>query len=204
MKIERSFYTREDVTLVARDLLGKFLFTKFDGVITGGFITEAEAYAGVTDRASHAFGNRRTKRTRVMYQTGGIAYVYLCYGIYSLFNIVTNKEDIPHAVLIRGICATHGTERILTRTGKKELSYQLTNGPGKVSGALGIHYRHTGIDLLGQEIWLEDLGLVVPEKNIHDGPRIGVGYAGDDAALLYRYYMMPECFQELGNEVMKL
>ena len=201
MKIKRSFYTREDVTLIARELPGKFLFTKFDGVITGGFITEAEAYAGVSDRASHAFGNRRTKRTRVMYQTGGTAYVYLCYGVHSLFNIVTNKKDVPHAVLIRGICITHGTEHVLKRTGKKEFSYQLTNGPGKVSGALGIHYRHTGIDLLGQEIWLEDLGLVVPEKNIQAGPRIGVGYAGDDAALPYRYYMMPECIAELGMEL---
>jgi DNA-3-methyladenine glycosylase len=104
------FYIRTDVVQVARDLLGKVLYTSFNHEITAGIIIETEAYAGVTDKASHAYNNRRTARTEIMYRTGGTAYVYLCYGIHSLFNIVTSVEDNPHAVLIRGIEPLHGIE----------------------------------------------------------------------------------------------
>ena len=103
MKLKREFYLREDVVQIAKELLGKVLFTNIGGKITAGIITETEAYAGITDRASHAYNNRRTARTEVMYAVGGTSYVYLCYGIHHLFNVVTNKKDIPHAVLIRAI-----------------------------------------------------------------------------------------------------
>jgi DNA-3-methyladenine glycosylase len=108
MKLNKAFYLRENVVQIAKDLLGKCLCTNFDGVITSGIITETEAYEGITDKASHAYGNRLTQRTEIMYREGGIAYVYLCYGMYSLFNVVTNNRGIPHAVLIRGIHPLEG------------------------------------------------------------------------------------------------
>jgi DNA-3-methyladenine glycosylase len=191
MKLERSFYTREDVFQIARDLIGKYLFTRFDGVITGGIIIETEAYEGITDRASHAFGNRRTARTEVMFARGGVAYVYLCYGIHSLFNIVTNEKDIPHAILIRGIFPTEGIPLMKARTGKPALGPGSGSGPGKVSKLLGIHFSHSGIDLTGDQIWLEDRGLNF-EDMIMTGTRIGVDYAGPDAMLPYRFWIKEE------------
>ena len=187
MKIGKLFYLRDDVVLIARELLGKYLFTNFDGKLTGGIITETEAYAGITDKASHAYNNTRTKRTEIMFREGGIAYIYLCYGIYSLFNIVTNIENIPHAVLIRSIYPTDGIEFIQERIKKKSVLTELTNGPGKVSKALGIHYSHSGVDLSENEIWLEDRGIKVEGKDIIVSLRIGVNYADEDALLPYRF-----------------
>src|SRR5262245_49210922 len=99
-KLPLSFFEGEDVVQIARDLLGKILATNFDRQFTSGRIVETEAYAGIVDRASHAYGGRRTARTEIMYRGGGTAYVYLCYGIHHLFNIVTNAVDVPHAILI--------------------------------------------------------------------------------------------------------
>jgi DNA-3-methyladenine glycosylase len=193
-QLTRLFYRREDVVAVARDLLGKRLFTQIDGILTGGIITETEAYAGVTDRASHAYGNRRTTRTEVMFADGGTAYVYLCYGIHSLFNIVTNKTEIPHAVLIRAIRPETGLDAMLRRSGKKKVDPAFGIGPGKVAKILGIHYSHSGIDLTkkpdgdrGTFIWLEYTGLTINPGSIITGPRIGVDYAGADARLPYRF-----------------
>ncbi|MCK9398734.1 MAG: DNA-3-methyladenine glycosylase [Bacteroidales bacterium] len=191
MKLDRSFYIRQDVVQIARELIGKVVFTKFNGKITAGIIIETEAYEGVTDRASHAFNGRRTTRTEVMYSTGGVAYVYLCYGMHSLFNIVTNKQDIPHAVLIRGIYPLEGLDMMKKRTGKLNLNRGSGSGPGKVSKILGIHYSHSGIDLSGDEIWLEDRGLVLND-DILTGTRIGVDYAGKDALLPYRFWIPEE------------
>lgn len=188
MRLERSFYTRPDVVQVARDLIGKYIFTHFESGITGGIIIETEAYEGVTDRASHAFGNRRTARTEVMYAKGGVAYVYLCYGIHSLFNIVTNQEGIPHAVLVRGILPDTGIDLMLKRTGKERMKPGAGSGPGKVSKLLGIHYSQSGLTLLGDRIWLEDRGHCLEEK-ILTGTRIGVDYAGQDALLPYRFWV---------------
>jgi DNA-3-methyladenine glycosylase len=185
------FYRRTDVVGIARELLGKHLLTSIDGVVCGGMITETEAYAGITDRASHAFGGRRTSRTEVMFMDGGTAYVYLCYGIHSLFNVVTNVDGVPEAVLIRAIQADTGIAMIgeRLRPGKtfSSIPYNLTNGPGKVAKALGIHYSHSGISLLGQTIRIEDRGIVLEENSILSGPRIGVEYAGNDALLPYRF-----------------
>ena len=191
MKLERSFYTRQDVVQIARDLIGKYIFTNFDGGITGGIIIETEAYEGVTDRASHAYGGRRTARTEVMFGDGGTAYVYLCYGIHSLFNIVTNTNDIPHAVLVRGIYPVEGLEIMKKRARKEVLMPGSGSGPGKVSKLLGIHYSHSGIDLLGDKIWIENRGLMSTAE-ILTGPRIGVEYAGEDANLPYRFRIPEE------------
>ena len=198
MKIlHRSYYLNSDVVFLARDLLGKHLVTQFDEKLTSGMIVETEAYAGVTDKASHAYGDRRTARTEVMYKTGGTAYVYFCYGVHSLFNIVTNMEGIPHAILIRGIIPSEGTDIMLQRTGKASLSKKFGIGPGNVSKALGIHYSQTGLDLTKKPltkteigIWIEDRGFVVDPGKILVTTRIGVQYAGEDAALPYRFVLV--------------
>lgn len=185
MKLNKKFYQRTDVIQIAKELLGKYLFTRFDNITTGGIITETEAYNGIVDKASHAYGNRYTTRTAVMYKEGGTAYVYLCYGIHSLFNVVTNTKGVPHAVLIRGIIPTHGINEILKRRNKQELSKQITNGPGTVSQALGIHYSHSGLSLSGNQIWIEDRGVKI--NSVKVTPRIGVEYAAEDALLPYRF-----------------
>jgi DNA-3-methyladenine glycosylase len=191
MKLERSFFTRSDVVQISRDLIGKLIFTNFNGGITGGIIIETEAYEGITDRASHAFAGRRTKRTAVMFSKGGVAYVYLCYGIHSLFNIVTNEKDIPHAVLIRGILPVDGLDIMKMRTQKGILKPGSGLGPGKVSKLLGIHFSHTGLDLTGDKIWLEDRGVDL-RRFINTSARIGIAYAGDDAFLPYRFWVQEE------------
>jgi DNA-3-methyladenine glycosylase len=187
VKLEQEFYNRADVLKIARELLGKVLITKFDGIITSGRIVEVEAYAGVKDKASHAYGGRHTNRTRVMYFPGGTAYVYLCYGIHHLFNIVTNEQDIPHAILVRAVEPLEGITAMLERTGKKKPDYTLTKGPGNVSKALGIGTKHTGGSLLEDEIIIVSDGFVPPKGDIVATPRIGVDYAGEDALLPYRF-----------------
>ncbi len=189
-KLSKDFYLQDDVVSLSKQLLGKVLFTKDEKTVTAGIITETEAYAGETDKASHAYGGRRTERTETMYAEGGISYVYLCYGMYSLFNVVSNKKDIPHAVLVRAIQPIEGIKKILERRNSEKLKKGLTTGPGKVSMALGINFRsHNAQDLSGRKIWIEDQGIVIPEKLINKGPRIGVDYAGEDAKLPYRFWV---------------
>jgi len=197
MKLEKDFYLSEDVIQVSKDLLGKYLFTKIDGKLTAGIITETEAYAGTEDKASHAYNNRRTNRTEIMFADGGVSYVYLCYGIHHLFNVITNFKDVPHAVLIRAIKPEEGLKTILQRRNilseadiekhKKTNYMKVAGGPGTVSQALGIKTKHSGLDLTGNVIWIEDKGIRVPPKSIVAGPRIGVDYAGEDAKLPYRF-----------------
>ncbi len=191
--LEKSFYLQTDVVKVARSLLGKKLVTAFSGQLTSGLIVETEAYNGVTDRASHAYGGKITNRNEVMYSEGGVAYVYLCYGIHSLFNVVTNVCGIPHAILIRGIIPLEGKETMLKRTVKKQPDKLMGTGPGKVSKLLGIHYSHTGLSLTFNDdhrdkplIWIED-HTDVANSAIIASPRIGVDYAGEDALLPYRF-----------------
>jgi DNA-3-methyladenine glycosylase len=220
-KLDNAFYDRAGVVAVARDLLGKVLVTEFGGRRTSGRIVETEAYNGVGDRASHAWSGRRTRRTEVMYGVGGTAYVYLIYGIHHLFNVVTNKKDIPHAVLVRALEPMEGIEvmrerleedaRGRGRYQKRELSarvdrskgtlrddganevlkpdYSLTRGPGNLSRALGLRTVHTGVSLIGDEIWIGDDGYRPKRSEIIAGPRIGVDYAGVDAGLPYRFYI---------------
>jgi DNA-3-methyladenine glycosylase len=188
-KLVDSFYSGEDVVKIAKSLLGKILITRFDGITTSGRIVETEAYEGVTDRASHAFGGRRTKRTEIMFGDGGRAYVYLCYGIHHLFNVVTNKREVPHAVLIRAVEPLEGVDEMLKRTGKKKLDFTLTRGPGNVSKTLGISTHHSGVNLQKNEIFISDDGFKIGKKHIVITPRIGVDYAGDDAKLPYRFFL---------------
>jgi DNA-3-methyladenine glycosylase len=192
LKIPLSYYQHSDVISIAKELIGKYLFTNIGGTVTAGMITETEAYAGIVDRASHAFGERRTERTKVMYAEGGISYVYLCYGVHYLFNVVTGMKEEPHAVLIRAIYPTIGNEKILERTRKNVISYKLTDGPGKLSKALGISSMQNGLKLDSNVVWIEDLKTNIDEKDILITERIGVQYAGEDAKLPYRFLLKPE------------
>ena len=186
-KLQADFYQREDVLLISRELLGKVLCTNFHGKLTSGIIVETEAYAGVTDKASHAYGGRRTKRTETMYAKGGSAYVYICYGIHHLFNIVTNKENIPHAVLIRAIQPRDGIEIMLQRRNKKKIDHTLTSGPGSLTRALGITVKNSGTFLMDNLIWLEDQNINYTNQDILATPRVGVQYAGKDAQNPWRF-----------------
>lgn len=186
-KLPPAFYLRRDVIKIARELLGKIIVTNFDGVLTAARIVETEAYNGAVDKASHAFGNRRTKRTEVMFAEGGIAYVYLCYGIHHLFNVVTNIKDTPHAVLVRAAEPLIGVEAMMERTGKKIQDNTLTRGPGNVSKALGIHTRHTGLSLLSESLFIADDGFKPKPSLVGVTTRIGVDYAAEDALLPYRF-----------------
>lgn len=188
-KLKASFYDDPDVVKLARSLLGKLLVTEIDGIRTVGRIVETEAYAGEIDRASHAYGGRRTNRTEIMFGSSGKAYVYLCYGIHHLFNVVTNTQGNPHAILVRALEPVDGITDMLLRTGKKKADYSLTRGPGNVSKALGIRTGHTGTSLLGNLIYIVDDNFRVAETDIVASPRIGVDYAGEDALLPYRFHI---------------
>jgi len=186
-KLPARFYRNPDVIQVAKDLLGKVLVTNINGEYTAAMIVETEAYAGVTDRASHAFDGRNTNRTKIMYSDGGVAYVYLIYGIHHLFNVVTNLEGTPHAVLVRAGEPLDGIDIMLGRRGKEKLTPALTAGPGAMSAALGITTSFTGASLQSDELYIEDRGIVIPEADIIAGTRVGVAYAREDALLPYRF-----------------
>ena len=198
-KLPVAFFRRPDVIRISRDLLGQYLFTRIDNQgLTGGRIVETEAYAGATDRASHAYGNRRTRRTAVMYEAGGVAYVYLCYGLHALFNIITGVKGIPHAVLIRALEPTHGIPIMLKRRRKARLDRTLTAGPGALAQALGIAVRHSGQSLLGNEIWMEK-GMAIRPEQVIATTRVGVDYAGADAKLPWRFRVRANAWTSLAK-----
>ena len=185
-KLPLKYYLQDDVVSIAHDLIGKELVTCFDGLYTSGIISETEAYKGVADKASHAYNSRRTARTEIMFGKGGTAYVYLCYGIHSLFNVVTNVAGTPHAILIRGIIPKQGIDIMLKRRNKKQQDKTLASGPGTVAKAMGIHYSHSGLSLSGNKIWIQN-GIRVDDSEIETTPRIGIDYAEEDALLPYRF-----------------
>ncbi|MDF2431084.1 MAG: DNA-3-methyladenine glycosylase [Mucilaginibacter sp.] len=189
MKLTETYYHSDDVVALSRDLIGKYLFTCIDSITTGGYIVETEAYNGIIDKASHAFGNRQTPRTRTMFMQGGVAYVYLCYGIHEMFNIVTSGEGQPHAILIRAIQPTQGIDAMLYRRKMSTLKPNLTSGPGSVAKALGISRSINAFSLQGDTIWIEDRGLDFNDDQVAAVPRVGVSYAAEDALLPYRFYV---------------
>jgi DNA-3-methyladenine glycosylase len=187
-KLPLSFYLGNDVLKIAKELLGKVLVTNWDNEYTSGRIVETEAYAGETDKASHA-SKGRTGRTEVMFNEGGKAYVYLCYGVHQMFNIVTNKEGTPDAVLIRAVEPIDGIDMMLKRTGKKKLDHSVTRGPGNVGKAFGFHTSQCGLLLNSNELFIADDGFKLPKSIIATSPRIGVDYAGKHAELHYRFFV---------------
>jgi len=187
-KLPREFYTRPDVLKVARDLLGKLLVVPTSNrKRVSGMIVEVEAYRGPEDRASHAYGGRRTKRTETMYQLGGLAYVYFVYGMYYQFNVVSNVEDIPHAILVRALEPVEGIE-VMRKRRHTHPDHNLTNGPGKLCIAMGIDRELDRADLLGNHVWLEDFKSISPSK-ISKGPRIGIDYAEDWVSKPWRFWI---------------
>jgi DNA-3-methyladenine glycosylase len=185
-KLEREDYTDPQAVRSARFFLGKVLCVRAEDGYAEGMIIETEAYGGPVDAASHAFGNRRTARTEIMFAEGGAAYVYLCYGMHRLFNIVTGPVDSPQAVLVRAVRITEGRELVRRRRrGVAEKDW--ASGPGRVCAALGIEMRHNRHDLLGEIIWIEDRGVVPPRREVKRTPRIGVDYAGVWALKPWRF-----------------
>jgi len=185
--LDPAFYLEGSVVDQARQLLGMVLVTAFHGGRTSAVITETEAYAGVADRASHAHGGRRTRRTEPMYAEGGTAYVYLCYGMHHLFNVVTNRRDTPEAVLVRALEPIEGVGVMRVRRNLPNGTRHLTSGPGKLTKALGISRSFNGKSLLDDEIWIENSGMKLAKNSIEVGPRIGIDYAGEDALLPWRF-----------------
>ena len=185
-KLPLSFYRRKDVCLIARELLGKVLCTQIDDKFTSGIIVETEAYAH-TECACHSYGGKRTPRTETFYNDGGIAYVYICYGIHPLFNIITDTAAVADAILIRAIAPIAGTDTMLHRRQMDTLHPRLTAGPGVLSRALGIVKAHNTTSLIGDTIWLEDHAIHYTQSQIIASTRVGVESAGKDALLPWRY-----------------
>ncbi|MES2418894.1 MAG: DNA-3-methyladenine glycosylase [Bacteroidota bacterium] len=198
-KLPYSFYQQDDVVSIATQLLGKQLFTLVDGKLTGGTIVETEAYNGITDKASHAYGSRFTPRTATIYEDGGIAYVYLCYGMHYLFNIVVAGKGNPLAILIRGIEPVTGLSTMLARRNMQQLAPRITAGPGSLSKALGIDKTLNAKDLQGDQIWIEDNGIHIKPQQIVVSPRVGVDYAEEHALLPWRFYLQGNKFVSKPN-----
>jgi len=187
--LPRDFYTRADVLAIGRQLLGQRLVVPApDGTRVAGTIVETEAYRGPRDRASHAYGGRRTRRTETMYRIGGTAYVYFVYGMHYQFNVVTNVEDIPHAILIRALEPVEGLDLMRRRRGGCP-DRDLTSGPGKLCRALGIDRALDAADLCGPRVWIEPGERRIPSSAIARGPRIGIDYAGDWARMPWRFWV---------------
>ncbi|MFN2513553.1 MAG: DNA-3-methyladenine glycosylase [Pyrinomonadaceae bacterium] len=192
-KLPREFYTRTNVLTVARELLGKLLVVPApDGKRVSGTIVETEAYRGPLDRASHAYGGRRTRRTETMYGLGGTVYIFFVYGMYHQFNVVTNVEDIPHAVLIRALQPAEGIGLMRQRR-HHQPDRNLTSGPGKLCIAMGIDRRLDRADLLGKDVWIE-AGETIPPRRIGSGPRIGIDYAEEWVDKPWRFWVRDNPF----------
>lgn len=187
--LSAEFYCREDTVQIAKELIGKVIITEFNGLLTSARIVETEAYKAPEDKACHAYLNRRTKRTQTMFLPGGVAYIYLCYGIHHLFNVVTGPEGAAHAVLIRAAEPLAGQETMLRRRGQEELKPQLSAGPGVMSKALGIEKAYDAISLTehGGLIRIADAP-VLPSSEIIAGPRIGIDYAEECVDWPWRFY----------------
>ena len=200
-KLPQEFYTRADVLAVARELLGQVLVVPNEhGERVSGMIVEAEAYRGPEDRASHAYGGRRTRRTETMYRKGGTAYVYFVYGMYHQFNVVTCVPEIPHAVLIRALQPVEGIDLMRSRRpGRSDVD--LANGPGKLSIALAIDRSLDGADLLEDRVWIERGNRQISASSIARGPRIGIAYAGEWAEKPWRFWLRDNPFVSRAGAV---
>lgn len=186
-KLPLDFFLDDDVVTIAKSLLGKVLVSRVDNRHRAGVITEVEAYRAPEDKASHAYQNKKTKRTEVMFYEGGHAYIYLCYGIHHMFNIVTGPESVAHAVLIRSFEPLQGEEYMIEARNKKGLDYRLTSGPGCAGQALGAKAHMSGASLLRDLFWLEDRGIQITLSDIVATPRIGIDYAEEWADRPWRF-----------------
>ena len=188
--LTNTFFQQEDTLAISQELIGKLLVTNIAGKLTSAVITETEAYKGFNDRASHAFGKRITKRNKPLYNQGGSLYIYLCYGIHNLLNIVTNKKDIPHSVFIRSAYPVQGVDVMRIRRPLKNSLKTICKGPANLTKALGISKNHTGMNLKKGFIWIEDIGINIEKNAIEKSARIGIDYAGSCAKLPYRFNLL--------------
>lgn len=187
-KLPHSFYQREDTVLIARELLGKKVFSMAGGLLTGGIIIETEAYRGPEDRGSHAFNNRRTNRTEIMYAAGGVAYMYICYGIHDMLNVVTGPADSSHAILIRALEPTTGIEIMRERRKIFDKDTRLCQGPGALAQALGLNKMFNGKSLQGSDLWIEN-NEPVPDDQIVSSARVGMNFDGPYKTIQWRFYI---------------
>lgn len=187
------FYLSKDVVKLSQKLLGKVLLTQIDGQKVAGRIVETEAYRGPTDKASHAYGNRCTERTKTLFEAGGISYIYLCYGIHHLFNVVTAPKGVPHAVLIRALEPLEGIETMIKRRNINQLK-RLSSGPGKLSKALGLNREFDAISLQSPKLWIEDRGLNPRRSEVVASARLGIDYAEEHKDLPWRFYIKDNPF----------
>lgn len=186
MTLPAEFYLRKNVTSIARQLIGKILLTNVDGQVAGGAIVETEAYS-FKEKGCHAYRGM-TKRNEVMFKDGGVAYVYLCYGVHEMFNVVTNVKGKADAVLVRALEPVVGIDAMMRRM-KTDSERRITSGPGKLTKALGIDRSLNGKKLDGHEIWIEDQNRNFKPREIEHGARIGIDYAGEDALLPWRFFL---------------
>ncbi|HNQ13012.1 MAG TPA: DNA-3-methyladenine glycosylase [Bacteroidia bacterium] len=200
MRLQKSFYLQSDVVDVAKQLIGKLLVSKIGGTVTKGIISETEAYNGIKDKACHAFNNKRTNRTEVMFHEGGKCYLYLCYGVHTLFNIVVSEKDTPNAVLIRSLIPFEGIVFMKERRGLSVNENKLCSGPGNLSKAMGFHYSQSGLSLLENDIFIEDNGIIIEDQHIEVSKRIGVEYAKEHADLPYRFVLKPYFCDQLKKK----
>ena len=185
--LTRAYFIRPTLT-VARSLIGKYLVRGIDGRILAGKIVEVEAYVGPEDKACHA-SKGRTQRTDVMFGPGGVAYVYLIYGMYHCLNVVTEREEFPSAVLIRAI----------------EIDGELIDGPGRLCRALQIDRNLNRVDLTtGESIWFEDRGVSIKKADVSAHPRIGVDYAGEWAQKPWRFRLRQVTVSDRAGRTKKL
>lgn len=195
MKITKDFYAR-DARVVAKELLGKILVRKVNNIVLKGKIVETEAYIGKIDKASHAYGNRRTERTEPLYGEAGIAYVYFIYGLYHCFNVITNKKDEAEGVLIRAIeplnefdylsqIRFHKKYNELTKLQIKSL----TDGPSKLCMAMNITKINNYEDMTkSEDLYIESIN-INENFEIVESKRIGIDYAEEARDFLWRYYI---------------
>ena len=192
-KLNKEFYNRDSI-IVAKELLGKLLIHEIDGIKLSAKIVEVEAYGGVTDKASHSYGGKRTPRVEVMYGDAGHAYVFSIYGKYYCFNTVTNEKENPQAVLIRAVEPIEGIEFMslkrynknfeqLTKAQKKGL----TNGPSKLCEALDINKSLNGTNLCDTKIYLTDND--IKDIKVISTTRIGINNSEEAKDYVWRFYI---------------
>lgn len=192
MILDPLFFQSDDVVSISKNLLGKMIYTSFDGVLTGGIIVETEAYRAPDDKACHAFGNKLTERTKTMFLEGGTLYVYISYGVHRMINVVTSTQGKAHAVLIRAFQPTIGIEKMLERRNHDRLKIETVNGPGKMAKALGVEIQHNGNSLYTKKsgIWIENSDTSIHDDEIQIGPRVGMSiHTGIDAHRPWRFYL---------------
>ncbi|RYY10305.1 MAG: DNA-3-methyladenine glycosylase [Cytophagaceae bacterium] len=179
-----TFFQHSDVLAIARELLGKHVFTRIDGELTGGRIVETEAYRHEGDPSITLHLQRKARQARGLYQPGGTAYLYTVYRVHTLFNITTYNAEHPDAVLIRAIEPLEGLDVMLRRRGLAAVARNLTAGPGVLSQALGLNPALNGELVTGPHIWFEDAGEVIGEEQVLASSRVGLEYAGAEAVAL--------------------